>query len=151
MLADQVDAVGRAQSARIAAAELVEGADKLLKLTIDACEFCTRNGLRIMYVTEDTVRAHPDTLRRLFLTAIRAGAQRLCLHVLRIPPGGRAKAHLHASHETAIYLVAGTVRNAVLVLHGTTGSGAQFLRPDFAGELFGAGFGLLSRHRVFIE
>jgi homoserine O-acetyltransferase len=34
---------------------------------------------------------------------------------------------------------AGKVTNAVLVLHGTTGSGAQFIRPDFAGELFGPG------------
>ena len=34
---------------------------------------------------------------------------------------------------------AGRVVNAVLVLHGTTGSSAQFLRPEFAGELFGAG------------
>jgi homoserine O-acetyltransferase len=33
----------------------------------------------------------------------------------------------------------GTVRNAVLITHGTTGSGAQFIRPEFAGELFGAG------------
>ena len=33
----------------------------------------------------------------------------------------------------------GTVRNAVLVLHGTTGSGAQFVRPEFSGELFGPG------------
>ena len=33
----------------------------------------------------------------------------------------------------------GTVRNAVLVMHGTTGSGAQFIRPEFAGELFGLG------------
>jgi homoserine O-acetyltransferase len=33
----------------------------------------------------------------------------------------------------------GIVRNAVLILHGTTGSGAQFIRPEFAGELFGAG------------
>src|SRR5262249_17376149 len=33
----------------------------------------------------------------------------------------------------------GVVRNAVLTLHGTTGSGANFLRPEFAGELFGAG------------
>lgn len=33
----------------------------------------------------------------------------------------------------------GIVRNAVLILHGTTGSGAQFLRPEFAGELFGKG------------
>jgi homoserine O-acetyltransferase len=33
----------------------------------------------------------------------------------------------------------GVVRNAVLILHGTGGSGAQFMRPVFAGELFGAG------------
>src|SRR6266853_4622666 len=31
----------------------------------------------------------------------------------------------------------GVVRNAVLIMHGTTGSGAQFIRPEFAGELFG--------------
>jgi homoserine O-acetyltransferase len=31
----------------------------------------------------------------------------------------------------------GIVRNAVLITHGTTGSGAQFIRPEFAGELFG--------------
>src|SRR6267143_5569498 len=33
----------------------------------------------------------------------------------------------------------GAVRNAVLITHGTTGSGAQFIRPEFGGELFGAG------------
>jgi homoserine O-acetyltransferase len=33
----------------------------------------------------------------------------------------------------------GQVRNAVLVLHGTTGSGDGFLSPSFAGELFGPG------------
>ena len=33
----------------------------------------------------------------------------------------------------------GVVRNAVLILHGTGGSGAQFIRPEFAGALFGAG------------
>ena len=31
----------------------------------------------------------------------------------------------------------GRVDNAMLILHGTTGSGANFLRPEFAGELFG--------------
>jgi homoserine O-acetyltransferase/O-succinyltransferase len=31
----------------------------------------------------------------------------------------------------------GKTRNAVLITHGTTGSGAQFIRPEFAGELFG--------------
>ena len=33
----------------------------------------------------------------------------------------------------------GMVRNAVLILHGTTGSGSQFLSPLFADELYGAG------------
>jgi homoserine O-acetyltransferase len=33
----------------------------------------------------------------------------------------------------------GKVSNAVLILHGTTGSGANFFRPEFAGELFGPG------------
>jgi homoserine O-acetyltransferase/O-succinyltransferase len=31
----------------------------------------------------------------------------------------------------------GNATNAVLIMHGTTGSGAQFIRPEFAGELFG--------------
>ena len=33
----------------------------------------------------------------------------------------------------------GIVLNAVLILHGTTGHGSNFLRPEFAGELFGKG------------
>ena len=32
-----------------------------------------------MYVTEDTTRADPDTLRQLYTTAIRAGASRVCV------------------------------------------------------------------------
>ena len=43
----------------------------------------------------------------------------------------------------------GIVTNAVLVLHGTTGNGSNFLRPEFAGELFGAGQ-LLDATRYFI-
>ncbi len=31
----------------------------------------------------------------------------------------------------------GKTTNAMLIMHGTTGSGAQFIRPEFAGELFG--------------
>ena len=34
---------------------------------------------------------------------------------------------------------AGAIDNAVLVLHGTGGSGQQFLRPQFADELYGRG------------
>jgi homoserine O-acetyltransferase/O-succinyltransferase len=46
---------------------------------------------------------------------------------------------------------AGVVRNAVLVLHGTGGSGAQFLQPQFADELFGPGQLLdVSRYYVIL-
>jgi homoserine O-acetyltransferase len=43
----------------------------------------------------------------------------------------------------------GRATNAVLILHGTGGSGQQFLQPQFAGELFGAGQ-LLDINRYFI-
>jgi homoserine O-acetyltransferase/O-succinyltransferase len=43
----------------------------------------------------------------------------------------------------------GVVRNAVLILHGTTGSGKQFLVDEFAGELFGSGQ-LLDATKYFI-
>ncbi|HEY6643133.1 alpha/beta fold hydrolase [Povalibacter sp.] len=43
----------------------------------------------------------------------------------------------------------GRARNAVLILHGTGGSGAQFLRPEFANELFAPG-GTLDASRYFI-
>ncbi|HTF43682.1 MAG TPA: alpha/beta fold hydrolase, partial [Terriglobales bacterium] len=43
----------------------------------------------------------------------------------------------------------GKVRNAVLILHGTGGSGRQFLTPAFAGVLFGPGQ-LLDATRYFI-
>jgi homoserine O-acetyltransferase len=33
----------------------------------------------------------------------------------------------------------GKTTNAVLIMHGTTGSGGQFFRPEFAGDLFGPG------------
>lgn len=36
-----------------------------------------------------------------------AGAHGICMHMLRLPPGARAKAHLHAAHETAIYMISG--------------------------------------------
>ena len=43
----------------------------------------------------------------------------------------------------------GVATNAVLITHGTGGSGAQFLRPEFAGELFKAG-GVLDATRYFL-
>jgi 2-isopropylmalate synthase len=51
----------------------------LQRCTEEAIGFAVRQGLRVMYVTEDTTRADPETLRRLFLTAIDAGASRICI------------------------------------------------------------------------
>src|SRR5919204_3282135 len=49
--------------------------DKLLKLTEEAVTFAVKEGLPVMYVTEDTTRADPKTIRALYTTAIRSGAR----------------------------------------------------------------------------
>ncbi|MBP7000224.1 cupin domain-containing protein [Amaricoccus sp.] len=41
------------------------------------------------------------------VSAETAGSRGVCMHLLTIPPGGRANAHLHESHETAIYMIEG--------------------------------------------
>lgn len=41
------------------------------------------------------------------ISAQNVGSQGVCMHLLTIPPGGRAKAHLHENHETAIYVLSG--------------------------------------------
>lgn len=41
------------------------------------------------------------------ISAERAGARGICMHLLTVPPGGRAKAHLHENHETALYVLQG--------------------------------------------
>ena len=53
--------------------------ETMLRHTREAVTYAVKNGLTVMYVTEDTVRAKPATLRALFLTAIECGAKRLCL------------------------------------------------------------------------
>ena len=41
------------------------------------------------------------------IAAETVGSTGICMHLLTIPPGGRAKAHKHESHETAIYALSG--------------------------------------------
>jgi 2-isopropylmalate synthase len=53
--------------------------DKLLQLTEEAVSFAVGEGLPVMFVTEDTTRADPDTIRALYTTAIRAGARAVCV------------------------------------------------------------------------
>jgi len=53
--------------------------EKLLQMTEEAVSFAVGQGLPVMYVTEDTTRAKPETIRALYSTAIRAGAKAVCV------------------------------------------------------------------------
>ncbi|HYT49130.1 MAG TPA: LeuA family protein [Pyrinomonadaceae bacterium] len=53
--------------------------DKLLKLTEEAVTLAVGEGLPVMFVTEDTTRANPETLRALYTTAIHCGARAVCV------------------------------------------------------------------------
>lgn len=53
--------------------------DEILGHIRKSVTFASRSGLPVMFVTEDTTRAHPEHLRRMYLTAIECGAKRICL------------------------------------------------------------------------
>lgn len=53
--------------------------DKQLKIVEEAVSYAVGRGLEVMFVTEDTIRSHPNTLRRLYTTAIECGACRVCI------------------------------------------------------------------------
>ncbi|HYK10310.1 MAG TPA: LeuA family protein [Gemmatimonadales bacterium] len=53
--------------------------DRILKSTEEAVSFAAKQGLPVMYVTEDTTRARPETLKQLYGAAISCGATRICL------------------------------------------------------------------------
>jgi 2-isopropylmalate synthase len=53
--------------------------EKLLQLTEDAVTLAVSEGLPVMFVTEDTTRANPETIRALYTTAIRCGARAVCV------------------------------------------------------------------------
>ncbi|HEX2621930.1 MAG TPA: cupin domain-containing protein [Phototrophicaceae bacterium] len=66
------------------------------------------------------------------ISAESAGAQHICMHLLTIPPQGRAKAHLHEHHETAIYIISGETEvwyGDQLEQHTVTRAGDLFYIP----------------------
>jgi isopropylmalate/homocitrate/citramalate synthase len=52
--------------------------DTMRRQVEDAVSLAVKNGLPVMFVTEDTTRADPETLITLYETAIAAGAKRIC-------------------------------------------------------------------------
>jgi 2-isopropylmalate synthase len=53
--------------------------DRMLQNTREALSFARKHDLPVMYVTEDTTRARPDTVKALYSEAIELGARRLCV------------------------------------------------------------------------
>jgi 2-isopropylmalate synthase len=53
--------------------------ERLVKHTADAVSYTVAQGLPNMYVTEDTIRARPETIRTLYTTAIECGSRRVVL------------------------------------------------------------------------
>ena len=53
--------------------------DHMLRTAEESVSFCVREGLPVMFVTEDTTRADAETLKALYGNAIRWGARRICL------------------------------------------------------------------------
>ena len=64
--------------------------DFLLRRAEESVTFAVKHGLPVMFVTEDTTRANPATLRQVYTAAIRAGARRICAAdtVGHVTPGG---------------------------------------------------------------
>src|SRR5207237_3816767 len=53
--------------------------DAMLKSVETSVATLVKAGLPVMFVTEDTTRADPETLQKLYDTAIAAGAKRICV------------------------------------------------------------------------
>jgi len=79
--------------------QYAEGWDEefLLRQSAEAIEYAVSRGLPVMYVTEDTSRARPETIRALYGEAVRLGASRVCVTdtVGHATPDGTAKLLSH--------------------------------------------------------
>ncbi|MGZ5494828.1 MAG: 2-isopropylmalate synthase, partial [Thermoanaerobaculia bacterium] len=53
--------------------------DWIIEQSVKAVRFATENGIPVMYVTEDTTRAKPEDVEKLYTAAIDAGAKRVCI------------------------------------------------------------------------
>lgn len=51
----------------------------IVQRSTEAIAFAVKEGVEVAYVTEDTTRARPETLRTIWKSALQTGAKRLCL------------------------------------------------------------------------
>ena len=107
--------------------------NKLDELTETSVTMGVSEGLPVSFVTEDTVRAHPSTLQRLFYTAIAAGASRLvlCDTVGHSTPDGVFNL-IHWTHDLLLGL--GVRENVLIDWHGHNDRGLGLTNGLYAIE-----------------
>ncbi len=89
--------------------------DRLLKYTEEAVRYTVAEGLPNMYVTEDTTRARPETIRKLYTTAIECGARRV---VVTDTVGHATPQGVHALVSFMKNVIADTGEEVKLDWHG---------------------------------
>lgn len=73
-------------------------------------EIIAGEGISLVRATEESV-SKQGLPYYVGISAENAGAQRLSMNLIIIPPGGHAEAHYHRGHESAVYLIKGRVLN----------------------------------------
>jgi uncharacterized RmlC-like cupin family protein len=63
------------------------------------------------------------------VSAESCGAERLCMHLLDLPPGAEARPHLHEAHESAVFVIEGTagMRHGPALEHVDTVAAGDFV------------------------
>lgn len=96
--------------------------ERMLRHTTEAIDFAVKEGLEVMYVTEDTTRARPETIDTLYRAAIEHGAKRLCIcdtvghatphgvfqlvaHMKRLTAGTGVKLDWHGHNDRGLGLI----------------------------------------------
>ena len=129
--------------------QFVEGwdVDFLVRTTADAVALGRREGLEVMFVTEDTTRAQPDDLRKVYTTAIEAGARRICLSdtVGHATPSG-----VRSLVRFAKAVVSATGEDVKIDFHGHRDRGLDIMNSlvalsEGANRVHGCGLGIGER------
>jgi uncharacterized RmlC-like cupin family protein len=75
----------------------------------DTPESTTRHGECVVNSSGSTYSAKQGGRFGAGISAQTVGSRGLCMHAVNIPPGTRERPHFHRDHETAIYVISGSV------------------------------------------
>ncbi len=121
--------------------------ERMLKASETAVKWCVERDIEVMYVTEDTTRAHPDTIRTLYTEAINNGAK----HIVVCDTCGHATPHgVRALIKFVKGVVEATGEDVKVEWHGHNDRGLGLVNAIAAAlagadQLHGAGLGIGER------